>query len=182
MDAKRTITKFIKPSTVTLIVLAIVPPFFIIFSLIYLLATYLPNNNRAKKCLAKLEAESELEKAAAELISANAKRLVKGKVVLTDHYVFLKGTGLVLKYDEVLWVYKHRLTQRVLLIPIKVTDSLYMATSAVKKGKVLSVASMGKDKKEEIKDAIVEIYRHNQNCLIGYTNENVAKHKEMIKK
>lgn len=43
------------------------------------------------------------------------------------------------------------------------------------------VATMGKDKMDEIKNAIVEIYRHNNSCLIGYTNENVAKYKALKK-
>lgn len=176
MNAKRAVRKFILPNIITPVIL-LIPPF-TIFGLIIFLCNTLPALIRVKKCVGKLEENGTLENAATEMMSSNAKHLIKGKVIFTEHYMFCKGTGLVFTYDEIMWVYKHRFTRRFLLIPIQVTDSLYLAT-AVSKPK--AVASMGKDKKEEIKDAILEIYNHNSKCLIGYTNENSAKYKTLSK-
>lgn len=148
MDAKKKIMKYIKPKLF----------------------------NKAKKSIAKLESNGELQRAADEITSTNAKHLMNGKVILTDHYIFCKGTGYIFKYDEVMWVYKYRFTKTLFFIPIKVTDSLYLAT---KTQKPKAVVSMGKDKMDEIKDTILTIYSHNNNCLIGYTNENIAKYKTL---
>ena len=66
-----------------------------------------------------------------------------------------------------------------IIYSIKVNDSLYMAAKDMKPR---SVATMGKDKMEELKNAILEIYRHNNNCLVGYTNETSAKYKLLASK
>lgn len=177
MDAKKTIMKFIRPNLIPVIILLIIP-FINILGLMVLFCVTLPTFSKAKKSIAKLEATGALDKAAEEMMSANAKHFVKGHAIFTDNYMFCKGTGLVLTYDEIMWVYKHRFTRRFLLIPIQVTDSLYVATKSIKPR---AVASMGKDKKDEIKNAILEIYNHNNKCLIGYTNEAIANYKAMTK-
>ncbi len=177
MDSKKIISKFIKPNLVAVIIFLIFP-LTTIFALIALLFGTLPTINRANKYIKALEEKGELDKAAAEFISQNAKKLIKEKVVLTENYMFCKNRGIVLPYSEVLWAYKHRQTTSFLFIPINVTDSLFIAT---KKIKPMQVAHMGKDKKEQIKDAILEIYNHNNSCLVGYTNENVAQYKVLRK-
>lgn len=60
-----------------------------------------------------------------------------------------------------------------------VTDSLYLATKTMKPK---LAASMGKDKNEQIKASIIEIYGHDWNCLIGYYGENAPQYKALIKK
>lgn len=177
MDAKKTIMRFIKPNLVPVIVLLLLFPLTFI-GLIVLLGVTIPTIIRAKKNIAKLEENGELDKAATEIMSTNAKRLVNGKVIFTENYIFCKGTGYIFTYDEVLWTYKHRYTERFLFIPIKVTDSLYLATKTLKPK---SVASMGKDKMDEIKNAILEIYNHNSKCLVGYTTENASNYKTLAK-
>lgn len=176
MESKKKIMHYIQPNLVLPIIL-LIPPL-TLFGLILLLCT-IPPYIRAKKNVSKLEESGELDQAAAELMSPNAKRWVNGNVILTENYAFCKHTGLVFTYDEILWAYKHRFTRRFLFIPISVTDSLYLATKGMKPG---AVASMGKDKMDEIKNAIVEIYNHNRNCLIGYTKENVAGYKQLSSK
>lgn len=177
MNSKKTIKGFINPNLTVIIILTVFPLTTIIGLLALLFGT-LPTMSRSKKCLEALESKGELDRAATELTSANAKRYVNGKLVLTDNYIFCKGTGIVLSYSDVLWTYKHRLTRSLLFIPIAVNDSIYLATKTMKPREV---ATMGKDKMDEIKNAIVEIYRHNNSCLIGYTNENVAKYKALKK-
>lgn len=178
MESKKVIKSFINPNIIPVIIFTLIP-FTFIFGLIVLLMASIPALLRAGKTIAKLERNGELDKAAAELISPNSKKFVNRKLVLTDHYIFCKKTGYVFSYDEVLWAYKHRHTTTLLFIPIKVNDSLYLATNSFKPR---SIASMGKDKAEEIKNAIIEIYTHNNNCIIGYTNENRQKYKALTHK
>ena len=177
MSEKKIISSFINPKWIPVVILMIIPVINF-FALIFFLTTTLPALLRANKKLKELEANGLLAKAAAELIGTNKKSFIKGKIVLTDSFVFCKGNGFMFSYDEILWTYKHRQTTTFLFIPISVTDSLYLAT---KKMNPRLVVSMGKDKKDTIKSAIIEIYNHNNNCLVGYTNETIAKYKELKK-
>lgn len=173
MDSKKKIMSFIRPNLVLPIIL-LIPPL-TLFGLIILLFSTIPTYIRASKHISKLETSGKLDEAAEELSFANAKRYMNGKVILTDHYVFCKRTGFVFAYDEILWVYKHRFTRSFLFIPISVTDSLYLATKDTKPSQV---AAMGKDKMDDIKNAILEIYQHNK-CLVGYSKENTAQYKQL---
>lgn len=177
MDSKKRIKQFIGPNWIPVIILLVIP-FFTAIGLIVLLCATLPTASRAKKSIAKLEAAGELDKAAEELTSSNVKTFMKSTVICSDNYMFCKRTGYLFKYDEIMWVYKHRFTQRVLFIPVKVTDSIYVATKTTK---AKQVALMGKDKMDEIKNLILEIYRHNSSCLVGYSQETQAKYKQLVK-
>ena len=177
MDEKKIISKFINPKWIPVVILMIIPVINL-FALIFFLTTTLPALLRGNKKIKELEAQGLLASVAAELAAPSAKKYIKKKIILTDNYVFCKGRGFVFSYDEILWAYKHRQTTSFLFIPISVTDSLYLAT---KKISPRQMAAKGKDKKEEIKNVILEIYNHNNNCLVGYTNETCAKYKELKK-
>lgn len=177
MDAKKYIKQYVNPSWILPIVLIIIFPL-AIFGVIILLFSTLPATLRANKSIKKLESAGTLDQAAAEMAAPSAKRYMDGKLILTDHFVFCKRTGYIFTYDELLWVYKHRFTQRFLFIPIRVTDSVYAATATMKPTQVVF---MGKDKMDQIKNAIVEIYNHNNRCMIGYTDQNVAAYKQLRK-
>ena len=178
MNSKKQIMSFIKPTVLPIVILTIFP-LTCIFGLAILLSATIPNYNRAKKSIAKLESSGELDKAAAELMSTNTKRFIKGKLIFTDNYIFCSKTGYVFSYNEILWTYKHKFTQTFLFIPINVTESLYVATKTMKPR---AAASMGKDKMNEIKNAILEIYNHNNSCLVGYSNENASNYKLLSSK
>lgn len=177
MESKKEIMRFIRPNLV-LPIIFLIPPV-TIFGLIILLFSTIPTYVRANKNVGKLESRGELDKAAAELTSPSARRYMNGNLILTDNYVFCRRTGHVFAYSDILWAYKHRFTKRFLFIPICVTDSLYLAT---KDTKPAQVAAMGKDKMDEIKNAIVEIYTHNRTCLVGYTKENASNYKHLSSK
>ena len=98
--------------------------------------------------------------------------------MLSAHYLFCKGNGYVFSYDELVWGYRHRQTNSILFIPFMVIDSLYLATKTMKP---TQVASMGKDKTDEVKNSLLEIYKHNPSCLLGYTDEIRAKYKALAK-
>ena len=176
MDAKKAVQKFIGPNWVVSIIF-LIPPLTVI-GIFMLLFVTLPTMFRAKKTVSRLEDKGELIKAANEMASAKAKHLIKGKAIFGENYVFCKNNGYIFNYDEIKWAYRHRFTQSVLFIPIKVTDSLYLAAANMSPR---AVVSMGKDKTDEIKNAILEIYSHNDKCLIGYTKENIAAYKAMPK-
>ena len=183
MDAKKKIMQFIGPNWIPGIVMIILFPL-AFFGLIHLLFIALPANGAARRSLKKLEENGQLEQAAAELTSHSAKQYMDGKLILTDHFVFCKKSGQIYTYDEFVWLYRHTFTQRLLLIPIRVTESLYASTTIANTGKpskAFPIASMGKDKMDQIKNAIVEIYNHNRNCMIGYSDQNIAAHKQMLK-
>ena len=176
--AKKAIKKFIfhNVTLYVLIIIFLIPPLtFIGLILIFVLII---NLRTTQKSIAKLEDSGTLEKAAAEMMSANARYLIKGNVIFTENYIFCKRTGLVLRYDEILWAYKHRHTSYT-IVADQVLDSLALAVEGMKK--TIDAVTISKDKDHEIEIAILEIYRHNKHCLIGYTDENIRKYKEMIK-
>lgn len=175
MDSKKTIRQFINPNWVATIILCVIP-FLLPFGILVLLFYALPTAIRAKKSIEKLG--DNLDLAAKEMTAPSAKRLMNGRLILTDHYMFCKRTGYIFSYDEIAWVYKHRFTQRIFFIPIKITDSIYLATKTMK---ARQVVGMGKDKLDEIKTALIEIYNHNNACLIGYSKENQVAYKQLTK-
>lgn len=178
MDSKKVVAGFVRPNWILMVILMLIP-FVGFFAFVAFLCGTLPTLLRANKNLKKIEDAGKMEQAAKELTSANGKKLMNGKLILTENFVFCKATGYIFTYDEILWAYRHRQTNTVLFIPIQVIDSLYLAAKGMKPRMVVS---MGKDKLEEIKAAILEIYNHNQNCIIGYTNESVAKYKSLPNK
>lgn len=178
MESKKIVAGFVRPNWILMVILMLIP-IVGFFAFVAFLCGTLPTLLRANKSLKNLEESSDMDKAAKELTSADSKKIMNGKLILTENYVFCKGTGYIFTYDEILWAYRHRQTNTILFIPIQVIDSLYIAAKGMKPK---MVASMGKDKLDEIKAAILEIYNHNQNCLIGYTNESVAKYKSLPNK
>lgn len=167
MDSKNKIMGFIKPNS-TLAIVMMIPPL-TLFGIIILLTTTLPAKMRAKKSIEKLESNGKLDMAAAELSSPNVKRFVNDKIILTDNFIFCKFVGYVFDYSEILWAYMGRK---------KGTDMLFVATKDIAP---IQVAAMDFDRMNEVKNALIEIHNHNNKCLIGYTNENVAKYNALTK-
>ncbi len=175
MNAKKTLASFLRPNWIIFIILFLIP-YVNICALIAFLFSTIPAIRRANKFIKKLEEEGKLQNAAAELTSSAAKHYMKGKVVLTPNYVFCKKRGYVFSYDEIAWAYRHTNTTTFLFIPVNTIDSIYLATRTMKP---TQVASMGKDKLGEIKNVLIDIYNHNNNCLLGYTDETKAKYKSL---
>lgn len=175
MNAKKTVASFIRPNWIPVVILLLVPYVNIVCLLVLLFST-LPALSRANKQLKKLEAEGKLQTVAAQLSAGDSKRYMNGKIVLTANYVICRRRGYIFSYDELAWAYKHIEKTTFLFIPINTTESIYLATRSMRPTKVVS---MGKDKTGEIKNALLEIYNHNRNCLIGYNNENQAQYKAL---
>ena len=177
MNAKKTVAKFLAPNWIPMIV-AMLIPIVNVYALLILLFNFLPRQLRANKSVKNLEANGKLEEAAAELLSGDSRRFMNGKVVLSAHYVFCKGNGYAFTYDELVWGYKHLQTYSVLFIPVCVISSLFIATKTMKPTKVVS---MGRDKTDEIKNTLLEMFKHNNNCMIGYTDDNRNRYKALPK-
>lgn len=177
MNAKKTVAKFIRPNWIPLAISFLIP-IVNFFTLITFFTTTLPALIRANKTLKKLQQKNILEQVAADLLNTNSKRFMKGKVVMSDNYVICKNTGYVFTYDEIVWAYRTRQSTAFLEIEFNVADSLYLATADKNP---VPVALIHKDKNNEVTNAIVEIYTHNQ-CLVGYTNESLAKYKALRKR
>lgn len=149
------------------------------FMLIIGLLGPLPALIRMNANLKRLEELGLLEKAAEELDSPSATVVGKGKGVLTENFLFGKNTGLVLPYTDILWTYKHKQTTTVLFIPVQTVESLMICTA--KKQAIQAINLGGKDKKEELKNAILTIYQKNPNVLVGYSQENQKAYKALRK-
>lgn len=130
--------------------------------------------NRSVKRLQKI---GQLEKAAAELINEEPQLFCKNKIALTSSFLFGKRMGAACAYNDILWLYKKRYTQRFLFIPIYVQDSLEVET-----GKQSVHINLGKkDKKNELTQIIRVIYEKNPNILVGHTQENQKAYNELRK-
>ena len=165
---KKKIMDFIKPSS-ALAVVMMIPPL-TPFGLIILLTTTLSAKMRGKKSVEKLANSGDLAKASVEISAPDAKRLINGRILCTDNFIFCKFVGCAVKYQDILWAYKKRR---------KGSDMLYIAT---KDFGPLQVASIDFDGKDEVKKTLIEIYNHNKACIIGDTEENAAKYNQMTGK
>ena len=148
---------------------ALLFPLGFIFLLIGLCAD-VPANGRTKKTLADLESKGLLDMVAAEMTGPNKRVIGKDRAILTENFLIIKRTGRVVALNSVVWAYKHRLTQRVFLIPVNVQDSLWIGDGVKAPREMLAYG--GKDKNDELKDVMIAMYNRNPRMLIGYTSEN----------
>ena len=135
----------------------------------------LPANSNAKKTLAALESKGLLDRVAAEMTGPNKRVIGKDRAILTENFLIIKRTGRVVALNSVVWAYKHRLTQRVFLIPVNVQDSLWIGDGVKAPREMLSLG--GKDKNDELKDVILAMYQRNPRMLVGFTPENQKAYK-----
>lgn len=145
------------------------------FMLLIGLCGPLPALIRMNANLKRLEELGLLEKAAEELDSASAVVVGKNKGVLTENFLFGTNNGVVLAYTDIVWTYKHKQTSTVLFIPIHTDESLMICTAKKQAIQVINLG--GKDKKEELKNAILTIYQKNPKVLVGYSQENQKAYK-----
>ncbi len=139
----------------------------------------LPVKSRTKRSLERLAFSGQLERAAAELESPNRLEVAKGAVILTENYLFCKHTGVALALTDIVWVYKHRMTQSVFFIPIYSQDSLMVGDGI--KNPIQAINLGRKDKHEELHAIILAIYQKNPRVMIGYNAENQKAYKAIRK-
>lgn len=162
-----------------LILLAIVMIFVGVYYLLRALIVDLPAIRREKKCLERLEIIHKLEQAAAELAANDRITIGKNKAISTDNFLFGRQIGTAFCYEDILWIYKRRFTQRVMGIPVKTVDSLIVSTASQRE--VCAVNLGRKDKNNELDAIVARVHNKNPHTLVGYTPENKKACKEMIK-
>ena len=162
-----------------LVLLAIVLVFMGAYYLLRALTVDLPAVRRGKKCLKQLQMHGCLEQAAAELAESGHECVGKSKTVFTPNFLFGHQNGIAYAYEDILWVYKHSFTQRVMGIPVKTVDSLMVGTAG---GKTVCAVNMGRrDKTHALDAAAARIQERNPRVLLGYTPENKKAFKELTK-
>lgn len=142
--------------------------------LIFLLVV-IPNSITAKKCLNRLEERGLLEWAAQQFNAPDNLVVGKDQARFSQQFLYTKSLGVVLAFDDILWCYQQN--HRSYFIPV---NSLLMVKTY--SGKLYSAVNLGKvDRKDEIRNAIVWIAARNPRVLVGFTNENAAACRQMIK-
>lgn len=150
-----------------------------VYYLLRALTVDLPAIRRGKKSLERLRQSGQLEQAAQELSTGGDLTIGRDKTLFTEHFLFGRQNGTAICYEDILWAYKSRFTQRVVGIPVKTVDSLTVSTASQKK---LCAVNMGKrDKKNELDAALARIYEKNPKVLMGYTKENQQAYRELTK-
>lgn len=121
---------------------------------------------RLNKCLRRLEETGELEKAAAALSAPDACIIGKNVGRVSGGYLYGKGTGMVVRVADVIWLYKF--VQRTYFIP---TNASLMVTTA-DHNKIPAVIFGRNDKNQELEQAMLQMHKQNPNILLGFTREN----------
>lgn len=129
-----------------------------------------------KKCCKQLEARCLLEKAAQQLEFTEGHTVLgKNRGILTQDFLFGKGTGAVIPYSDIVWAYK--MDQRrnfVVANSYLMVATLYMSAQGV-------VDMNRNDRDGYIGTALSVISQRNPKALLGYTSENGKAYKAAVK-
>lgn len=130
----------------------------------------------ARKCLRVLEERCLLEKAARQLQNKDAQLVIgRNRGILTQDFIFGKGTGAVLACSDIVWAYKQDAKRNF----INVNSYLMAATAWM--GAQGIVDLNGPDKYGVIGDALAVIGSRNPDVLLGFTKENRKAYKAAVK-
>lgn len=146
-----------------------------ILALLFLILS-LSAGSKAKKYLKQLEERCLLEKAAQQLENTETHTVIgKNNGILTQDFLFGKGTGVVVPYSDIAWCYKQDRKRNFVVV-----DS-YLMVGTAHTG-VEAAISLGRaDKDLVIGQAIAVIAQKNPNALVGYTGENQSAYKALVK-
>lgn len=130
----------------------------------------------SKKCLKVLEERCLLEKAAQQLDNPIDQLVIgKNRGILTQDFIFGKGTGAVIPYSDVLWAYKQDQRRSFVVV------NSYLVVGTATMG-IQNVIDMNKgDRQGFIGDALAMISQKNPEALLGYTNANRKAYKAAAK-
>ena len=115
----------------------------------------------------------KLEEAEAEYSAPESIYFEKSKLILSKQFVFCGGSGWILPYGDIGWVYQR--VQRSYGIPVG-----KQIISGLIDGKTAVIASKAVND-QLLTDAARTIYTANQNCLIGYSFDNIKLYKLRVK-
>ena len=130
----------------------------------------------AKKCFRQLEERSLLEKAAQQLENTESHTVIgKNRGILTQDFLFGKGTGAVIPYSDILWAYKQEQRRNFVAVnSYLMVATLYMSAQGV-------IDLNRSDRKGYIGTALAVIAEKNPNVLLGYTSENGKAYRAIVK-
>ena len=130
----------------------------------------------SKKCLGILEERYLLEKAAQQLQNKDAQIVIgKNRGILTQDFIFGKGTGAVLAYSDIVWAYKQDAKRNFMNV------NSYLMAGTVWMGAQSVIDLNAPDKTGCIGDALAVIGRRNPEVLLGFTNENRKAYRVAVK-
>ena len=132
--------------------------------------------SQSKKCLRVLEENCLLEKAAQQLENSETHIVIgKNRGIMTQDFIFGKGTGAVLAYKDILWAYKQDQKRNFVLV------NSYLIAATTWMGAQGIVDLNGPDKTGCIGEALAVIGERNPDVLLGYTKENRKAYKAGLK-
>lgn len=145
------------------------------FALVCLIL-HMQASKSAKKCLKVLEERFLLDKAAQQLENAEEHLVIgKNRGILTQDFLFGKGTGAVIPYSDVTWAYKQEQRRNFVAV------NSYLMVGTPWMGVEGAINLNGTDKYGYIGDALAKIAEKNPDALLGYTNENRKAYKAIVK-
>lgn len=136
-----------------------------LFGLVFLILS-LRAAGLAKKCLNRLEELGLTERAAQQAEFADSNTLIgKNRGMLSQEFLFGKGTGVVVPYSDILWCYQ--LDRKRNFIPV----NSYLMVGTKSLGAVQAVDLNRNDRNGVIAEAIDHIAQHNPEAMVGYSRE-----------
>lgn len=140
------------------------------------LMVYNRSGRNAKKCLKRLEELGLTEKAAEQLENTTFHTVVgKNKGVLSQDFLFGKGTGMVVLYSDILWCYQ--LNRKVNFVPA----NSYLMVGTMATAVEAAIDLNRNDRKGVIAEAITIIAQQNPNAMVGYSKEYASTFSAMRK-
>lgn len=125
------------------------------------------SKRNAKKCLKVLKESNRLELAAAQLENPTSHTVVgKNKGVLTQDFLFGKGTGIVVAYSDIIWAYQHNRKRN--FVPV----NSYLMVGTIATAVEAAVDLNRNDKHGVISQALEVIAQQNPDAMIGYSVDN----------
>lgn len=143
-----------------------------ILGLLFLMQTIKPSKD-FRNCVKALEEAGELEQAAEELSRGEYTTIGKDRGRMTSRYIFGKGTGVVVRYSDILWCYKQTLRRNFISV------NAFLIVNTAKHAGLTAVNFGRHDKKNELEQALVYIAQRNPNAFIGYTQPNIVAYNEL---
>lgn len=157
----------------TFFIISLIP---FILSLIFLIL-FITKKIKTKKTLNKLT-EEELEKLESEIDDDRTKHYEKYHLILTENYIISFNQGLVLlKYNELIWIYEHRLKQ----YGITTAKNVFVMDNTGKRYNILTVDGINKKANQILKEVITIVSNKKEKILIGFNKKNEEEIKEILK-
>lgn len=147
-----------------------------IFGIAFLVGPVRASRN-AKKCLQNLEEKGLLERAAQQLENTEMHTVIgkKNRGIMTQDFIFGKGTGMVVPYTDIIWCYQN--DRRYNFVPV----NSYLMVGTVVNGVEPAVDLNKYDKDGFIVEALEQIAQRNSQAMVGYKREFLKAFKEIRK-